>query len=112
MARTEITVQDVSLAGVTPTFAAAFVDGNMFKNDGNVIIEVKNTGGASVNVTIQTPAKVGGIDLAEVIVAVPATTGHKVIGPFDPSIFNQAGGVTYVDTSAQTGVTIAVLRIP
>lgn len=111
MARTEIAVQDVNLVGTTPTFAAAFVDGNMFKNDGNVIIEVKNTSGAPVNVTIQTPAKVGGVDLAEIIVSVPATTGHKAIGPFDPTLFNQAGGMAYIDTSAQTGVTIAVLRI-
>lgn len=112
MARTEIAVQSVSLAGVTPAFAAAFVDGNMFKNDGNVIIEVKNASASPVTVTIQTPAKVGGVDLAEIVVTVPATNGDKVIGPFDPSLFNQAGGMVYLDTSAQASVTIAVLRLP
>lgn len=111
MARTEVTVQDVSLAGVTPTYTAAIVDGHMFKNDGNVAIEVKNTTASPVNVTIQTPAKVGGIDLAEVVVAIPATSGDKIIGPFDPSLFNQSGGLVYVDYASTTGMTIAVYRL-
>jgi len=106
MARTEITVQQSSLAGITPTFNAAIADGHMFKNDGNVIIEVKNAAGADVTVTIQTPAKVQGIDLAEITVTVPATTGHKLIGPFDPSLFNQSNGMVYVDYSSATAVTI------
>lgn len=111
MARTALTVQAISLAGLTPTFNAAMaVDGNSFKNDGNVIIDVKNGSASPITVTIQTPAKVQSIDLAEIVVTVPATTGDKVIGPFDPSLFNQADGSVYVDFSSATTVTIAVFR--
>ena len=35
-------------------------------------------------------AKIEGIDIAEITVTIPATNGDKMIGPFDPAIFNQS----------------------
>jgi hypothetical protein len=35
-----------------------------------------------------------------------------MIGPFDSSIFNQAGGLVYVDLSGATSVTLAAIHIP
>lgn len=112
MARTTLTVQQVTLAGLAPTYAAATVtDGDAFANDGNVLVHVKNTNAATRTLTIQTPAKVAGVDVAEVTVTIPANTGDVMIGPFDPSIFNQADGKVYLDWSAVTNVTVAAIRL-
>ena len=110
MARTALTVQEISLAGITPSYAAAEADGNSFANDGDVLLQVKNAG-SEITVTIQTPMKVGGVDVAEVTVTIPATTGDKMVGPFDPTIFNQSAGVVYVDYSAVTTVTVAAIKL-
>jgi hypothetical protein len=40
-------------------------------------------------------------------VSVPATTGDRVCGPFDPAIFNDANGFVQVTYSAVTSVTVA-----
>jgi len=110
MARATLTVQEISLAGITPSYTAAEGDGNSFANDGDVFLQVKNAG-SEITVTIQTPAKVGGVDVEEITVVVPATTGDKMIGPFEPTIFNQSGGVVYVDYSAVTSVTVAAIKL-
>lgn len=111
MARGTLTVQQVSLNGMAPAFSAATAtDGDAFQNDGNVLLEVKNTSAGVVTITIPTPAKVGGLDVADVSVTVPATTGDRIIGPFDPTIFNQADGSVYVNNSAASGVTLMAFR--
>ncbi len=112
MARTPLTVQQISLAGITPSFSAGDqANGHEFVNDGACYLEVKNTGGGICTVTVLTPAKVSGMDVAELTVSVPATNGNKKIGPFPTRIFNQAGGLVYVDLSTATGVTLGAFRL-
>lgn len=111
MARTALTTQIISKAGITPSFVAATVDGHSFTNPGNVFVEVKNTGATPCDVTIQTPAKYGGMDVAELVVTVPITTGDKMIGPFAPEVFNQ-GSEVYINYSVQASVTVAVFQLP
>lgn len=112
MARAVLSVQKVVPSGLAPVYSAGNqVDGHEFANDGNVLLHVKNTGGGACTVTVQTPAIVGGMAVADAVVAVPATTGDRMIGPFNTTIFNQAGGLVYVDLSTATGVTLAAIKV-
>jgi len=116
MARTEITPQTVVVAGVDPTHVAAIADGHKARNSGKLVLWVENGSGASIDVTIQTPLQQEGLDVAERVVAVPATD-QKVIGPFNPRLYNRNDGTAdarmiYWDYSATTSVTVAVLRLP
>ncbi len=89
MARTEITKQTIVQAGHLPSYAPANAGGHSFEGSGRVFLHVKNTGAAACTVTIQTPVAVAGLAVAEQTVQVPATSGDKMIGPFDPHAFNR-----------------------
>lgn len=113
MARTVLTKQAIVQAGLTPALAAANVDGHYFEGSGTVYLEVKNAAGAPIDVTVQTPAVVAGLAVADLVVTIPATTGQKKIGPFNTRAFNRpAGGsdagLVYVDFSAVTSVTVGL----
>lgn len=111
MARTTVTPQQLARAGITPSYNAATVtDGDGFANDGRTFIHVKNTG-VETTLTIQTPATVRGFAVAEDTKTIPATTGDKMYGPFEPELYNQANGQVYLDWSQVTGVTFAVVRM-
>lgn len=112
MARSVITPQEIANSGIVPSYGAGnSVDGHSFVNDGNMFVHVKNGGGAPINVTLIVPAKVGGLTITNPVIAVTNGT-EKMIGPFDPTLFNQATGIVYLDLSAATSVTLAVLRLP
>lgn len=110
MSRTAATVQQMSRAGVTPTYNAAHADNNYFANDGRTLLQVLNVG-AEMTVTIQTPGTVDGLAISDRAVVVPLTTGNKMIGPFPPDIYNQSDGTVYVDWSRTSDVTFAVMRM-
>lgn len=110
MARAALTVQTVSKAGITPSYVSAESDGNSFTNEGDVLLQVKN-GGSEITVTVQTPTKVDGVDIAELTVTIPATSGDKMIGPFSPTVFNQSAGIVYVDYSGVSSVTVAAFKL-
>lgn len=111
MPRATLSVQDITTSGLVATYANGdAANGHQFANDGDVFLHVKNGGTAAITVTVPTPAKVSGLDVADVSVSVGAG-GEAFIGPFDPTLFNQSGGVTYVNLSADTSVTLAALRL-
>ena len=111
MAITVLAVQQLSRAGVTPAFTAANVDGHYILNDGKTFFEVKNTNGAGITVTIDTPQTVDGLAVAQRTVTVAATTGDKMIGPFTTD-YNQPGTENLLVTfSAVTDVTCAAFRV-
>ena len=98
------------LTSVAPTFAgaaftpvAASAGGDTFLNNGKSLFYVNNGGGSSINVTP------GGLSLAAVVVAVANATA-KIIGPFDPSLFNNASGQVSITYSAVTTVTVAAVQ--
>lgn len=106
-----LTVQQASLAGLTPTYAAASAGGDSFPNDGNIVLHVKNTNGSQRTVTVASQkAATPGLAPSNNAVVVAATNGDKVIGPFDPSVWNDANGSVQVTYSAETGVTVAAIR--
>lgn len=107
MARTALAPQTIVDEGITPAFTAANVDGHSIPGDGDHWLEIKNTNGAPVNVTILTGGTLMGEAVADKVVSIPATTGDKIIGPFPPALYNQADGLVYVDFASVTGVTAA-----
>ena len=109
MARTALTVQDISVSGMTPSYTAAIVDGHSFPNNKPTFIHVKNGAGSDVTITIQTALTKEGLDLADRTVTVTAGS-ETMIGPFS-DIYNQSDGSVYVDYSATASVTIAAISL-
>lgn len=110
MPRAALVVQTIEVDGLEPTYTAAEAAGNSFANTGDQFLHVKNGSAADVDVTVQTPAKVGGIDIEEVVVTVTAGE-ERMIGPFPPGVFNQASGEVYVDYEDETTVTVAAFKL-
>lgn len=91
MPRADINVTKVTREGVLPAGVVGQADGHMFRNSGAEFIEVSNTEaatGSTRTLTIPTPRKVDGLDVADVQVAIPPTE-RRLIGPFPPGTFNQ-----------------------
>jgi hypothetical protein len=109
-----LTVEDTGLGSnsLTPTFVSVDIGGDTFVNDGRVLIYIKNGDASPITVTITTPLSLrGGIAVDDPETTVPATD-EEVLGPFDPTIFNAADGSgVEVNYSADTSVTIAVIRL-
>ncbi|MBE0467605.1 MAG: hypothetical protein IBX71_10345 [Candidatus Desulforudis sp.] len=115
MARAAVSPQASSHAGITPTWTAPTADGIMIPGDGQTKVMVRNTNASPCVVTVQTPEKRSGLDVAEREVTVPATTGERDIGPFPAATFNRPSGVAdagkvYIDFSIQSGVTYYVFK--
>ncbi len=64
MPRTALAVQEITRAGLTPSYSAANVDGHSILNGGREVLHVK-TGGTACTVTIQTPGTVDGQAVAD-----------------------------------------------
>ena len=114
MARTDLPVQEVPVAGVALSFTAANADGHSISNDGKTFLYVKNGSGAPINVTLQTPGTVDGLAVADRVVAVPAG-GERIISDLRPDAYNRPPTGTdpnevYVDFSAVTTVSVAAFR--
>lgn len=110
MARTALTVQQITRSAITPSYAAANVDGHSVPNDGQMFLHIK-TGGTGATVTVQIPTKVDGIAVAnggrQYVIG---TSTERMIGPFPPGSYNQGANEVYVDFSSVTTVTIAAIR--
>src|SRR3954468_16571349 len=103
-----IAVTQATTAGVAPpTFVAAAGGGDQFTNNGKTLFEVKNGGGSPVTVTFVRQAACSQGVVHTTTVSVPATTGDRICGPFDPAVFNDSNGFCQVTYSAVTSVTVA-----
>ncbi len=112
MARTAITEQQITSAGLEATYVAANADGNKFNNTDRTLFHVKNGGGGDVTLTFQTPGTVDGLAIAERTVV--CTAGEERFWRGQPSIYNQPttdAGMVYVDYSGVVSVTVAALVI-
>jgi hypothetical protein len=107
-----LTVQKVTSAGITLTFAAADVANDTFANDGKVIVYVKNGGVGSINVTLtssvtQPPA---GTAASNTVIAV--ANGSEKCFLIPPTGFNNpTTGVATLAYSGVTSVTVAVISV-
>ncbi|MGE5592590.1 MAG: hypothetical protein ACM3X3_02755 [Betaproteobacteria bacterium] len=105
-----LTIQRLTSAGMTPSFAAADVAGDKFANNGRTLLVVKNGSASPVTVTVNSQRKCDqGFD-HDVTVEVPAGS-EKWIGPLDPARFNNASGQVEVAYSAVASVTVAAVQL-
>jgi hypothetical protein len=104
----ELTIQNTSLGGIAPTFAAADAAGDSFENDGRTVIHVKNASAGAITATIDSAALCNhGFD-HDISVSVPAG-GERMIGPFPRVRFGSPAQVGY---SAVASVSVAAVRVP
>lgn len=110
-----LTVQDSSLAGITPATPAGASGGDSFPNNGHVLLELINASGAAITVTADdpnSPAPAGALAFnPDSQISVPAA-GRRIWGPFPPFRFNDINGrvnLTY-GTNPPTGLTIGLYR--
>lgn len=107
-----LSVQTVSRAGATPSYAAANGGGDTFVPDKDTFLHVKNGGGGAITVTVVTPRSdaIGNVIADN---AVSVTNGQeRMIGPFpyehyaDPST-----GVANISYSGVASVTVGAFRV-
>jgi hypothetical protein len=107
----ELSVQQVSLTGLSATYTAAATAGDDFLNSGKSILHVMNADSASTTVTVNSIENCNqGYD-HNVVVAVPA--GSEIfIGPFNRARFNGADGKADITYSSVADLTVAVVEVP
>lgn len=110
-----LSVQSVVEAGLNATYSSAAAGGDTFANtnDNRIIIHVKNGDASSKTVTIapevasRSVSGFGTMTKATISVAIPAGE-DRFIGPFPFTAFGVNPDIQY---SAETSVTLAVLRV-
>lgn len=84
----------------SPGVAADTVNGDTVANGGSTLLVINNTNAAPQNVTVVTPGKVDGLDVADRVFNVPATTVQIVpLGP--PSVYGTNVTVTAVSADVR-----------
>lgn len=94
MARTSVTPQQLTLAGLAPTMTAPAgegADNGDVVDYGRNILVVSNSGTSAVTVTVETPETVDG-DLAIADRAVPVAAGATVLIPLTSVHYRQISG--------------------
>lgn len=113
MARDLIPTQRPGQAGAQlATVAGDDTDGHMLDGGGSTLLIVENGTGA-VEVTVQAAETRSGLDVADLVVTVPADETW-VLGPFRSTTFDRpAGGddpgTVYVDLDDATGVNLSAV---
>jgi hypothetical protein len=103
--------QSVKRAGLKPAYASAAGGGDTFEPGENVYLHAKNGSGGAITVTIVTPRKVIGADIADIAVAIPAGE-EKLIGPFPAQHFaDPTTGLASVTYSGVTSLTIGAFEL-
>ncbi|WP_285751994.1 hypothetical protein [Lentzea sp. NBRC 105346] len=112
MARTLIAKIDTTRSGGEPPMtnvdAAASPNGMYFPWTETARLLVQ-TGGTATNVTVDVATQVDGLDPANRVVAVAATTPvGNIMGPWGPE-YRQADGNVYVNFSSATNAKVCVI---
>lgn len=111
MARTNITPQTPAVTGTVVTLEAANVAGNsVFLGVPGVkrLLVVLNGSGGAITITMGTPGKVAGLDIADRTVVVAAGAREYIL--LD-DVLRRSDDYAYVDYSAVTSVTVAVISV-
>lgn len=113
MADVRITPQRPNDGGITTTRTGSLLttDTYLVRNNGVTLLLFEKTGAGACTVTVQTPATVGGLAVAERTFTVPATTGDVIAGPFPPRVYNDTAGDLRFTLSEITGLTVAAIII-
>ncbi len=109
-----LTVNQILKTGldVTSLQVAVAAGGDEFVNDGkDTFVHIKNTNGATRDVTFATQVTVDGEAVGDKVVTIPATTGDKKIGPFPTAWYNDSASKVQITYESDAGVTIAVYKL-
>lgn len=106
-----LTPQQISLVGTSPAYGSAAAGGDTVAPDDRAFLHIKNTNGATRDVTIVTPGTTFGQANADVVKTVPATTGDVMMGPLVPALADPTTGLISITWSAVTGITVAVVKV-
>lgn len=113
-----LTVQNASLDGLEPTYAAADAAGDEFSGQetglavtARVLLHVKNGDASPHTVTVasQVDTPPAGTAAADKVVSIPAGE-ERIIGRF-PAGLVDADGLVHVTYDAVTSVTVAAIRV-
>ena len=112
MADIRINPQAVTREGVTPTYTGGLttVDRYLVKNNGRLILHFKKSGNGVCTVTVETPVQYQGLDVENPTVEIPADTGDRIHGVFNPDTFNDKNGDLAFTLSDITGLEVAAVR--
>lgn len=114
MGQVRKTPEDIVRSGLAATYISDFVvvatSSFIVRNNGKVILHMKKSAAVNCNLIIITPNTVDGLAVGDRTVVIPATTGDKFIGPFPPSIYNDANGDMEFTFSDVDGITGAILQ--
>lgn len=103
--------QVIAPTGIVPTaFTPAQVEGHYFPNNGTTFLLVTNGSASSIDVTAISQLTLEGLAVADSVVAV-AAGATKLIGPFNPTIFNDDSGNATVTFSAITTITCSIISL-
>jgi len=106
-----LTVQQAVIAGLTPSYGAAAGGGDQFANSGKAMIHVKNGGGGSINVTVDSQVACSQGSDHDAVVAVGAGV-ESMIGPFPKARWNDSSDNVQITYSGVSSVTIAIVELP
>ena len=106
----ELSVQQIDIDGLDPSFPGADVGGDSFLNDGDTVLYVKNDDSAEHTVTLEIQKSVDFGSLTNPTVTVPAGE-ERIIGPFNREWFNDSDKYAHVSYDAVTSVTVAALKV-
>ncbi len=107
-----LTVADIVRTGTgEATFASAAGGGDVFANDGNTRFIAINGSGGSITITMTTQQTIGrdGLAVGDTAPTV-AAAGTAILGPFDPSLYNNTSGQVAVTYSGVTSLTVAAIK--
>ena len=108
-----LTPERATAAGRTPTRNAGLsvADTYLVRNNGRTLLLFEKTGVGACTVTVETPVKSAGLDVAERTFIVAASTGDVIAGPFPPAIYNDGKDDLRFTLSDIAGLSVAVIAV-
>jgi len=110
----QITAQQISQAGLEPTYATPSAGGDTLKNTAKQFFHVQNDSGSAITATVIPEISTVvdpllGVLKKENAVLSLAAGEEGFLGPFEVDAFNDANGNITITCSAQTNVKLAAL---
>lgn len=105
-----LTPQQVGITGLAPVYSAVAAS-DTIQPDDSVFLHVKNASGTIDNAVVVVPGSTFGQANPDVTVAVPITTGDRMIGPMVPALADPTTGLITVTHSQTASVTCALIRV-
>lgn len=110
MARTDLTPALAARSGLAWAGVPANVDGHAFGDNGKRLLRFKNSDAAARTVTIATTVQIDGLDVEDLQVVIPASTGDVTMGPFT-GIYRQPNGKVHVDYDDVDGLSVQLIEV-